>query len=138
MRFGILGIPALVVINAMSGKVVVSNENSHREVPAACRGATVSIGRMIVDGWLKCIPPESQMIIETHALSCRKGSRDGGTEIVPNLYLERVPGSANVTGVDVGDTSLQIREVFDELFGEGMEPNVANVRAIERVGKARG
>jgi len=124
----------------MSGEVVVSKEDSRGEVTAACRGGNVSIERMLMSDWLKRIPPESQMIMETLAMSCKDEAKNGNTKIVPNQYLERVHSNSsnNDTNTEVGDASQRIKVVFNELVSNGLQPNAAAVQAINQVGKEQG
>eukprot|EP00555_Chaetoceros_dichaeta_P009239 CAMPEP_0198259078 /NCGR_PEP_ID=MMETSP1447-20131203/8346_1 /TAXON_ID=420782 /ORGANISM="Chaetoceros dichaeta, Strain CCMP1751" /LENGTH=786 /DNA_ID=CAMNT_0043946359 /DNA_START=58 /DNA_END=2418 /DNA_ORIENTATION=+ len=131
-QFGVQGIPALVVLDTISGEVVVSKEHSRGEVTNACRGGNVSIEKMLMDDWLKRIPPESQMIMETLALSCEP-QINTNPKITPNSYLEKVHSSSNDTKTDVGDASVRIKAVFNELVENGLQPNAAAAQAINQV-----
>lgn len=134
-RFGIQGIPALIVLDTMSGEIVVSKEDSRNEIATACRGGTVSIERMLVNEWMKRIPPESQMIMETLALSCKEENRQKPLNVEVDPYLKRASTTTNTTETKSYDPSIRIKEIFDELVVTGLDPNVAAAQAIGQVGK---
>jgi hypothetical protein len=54
------GIPALVVLDAMSGQIVVPMSESRAEVMQACQGGDDRIEEML-QSWIARIPQESQV-----------------------------------------------------------------------------
>jgi thiol-disulfide isomerase/thioredoxin len=69
MKYGVRGIPALVVLDAMSGQVVVPADASRGEVSQACSRGESAI-EALLQSWLSRIPPESQEILAMLELSC--------------------------------------------------------------------
>jgi len=154
-RFGIQGIPALIVLDAISGEVVVTMEDSRREVMTACRGGDVAIEKMLVEDWFQRIPPESQMLMETLALSCKENEeKEKKTKLLPpksspapyNPYLQRSPPpTTNITTktyksqLNNCDPSERIKEVFHQIIKKdpNLSPNIAAARAIEQVTQER-
>jgi thiol-disulfide isomerase/thioredoxin len=68
-KYGVRGIPALVVLDAMSGQVVVPADASRGEVSQACSRGESGI-EALLQSWLSRIPPESQEILTMLELSC--------------------------------------------------------------------
>ena len=62
-RFGIQGIPALIVLDTISGAVVVPKEQSRSDVLEACQKGDEAIEDLYSNIWMDRIPPESQVII---------------------------------------------------------------------------
>lgn len=68
-KYGVRGIPALVVLDAMSGQVVVPADASRGEVSQACSRGESGL-EALLQSWLSRIPPESQEILTMLELSC--------------------------------------------------------------------
>lgn len=60
VRFAINGIPTLVVLDALSGDVVVTAERARTEVTNACRFGSHAIEEL-VQGWMKSTSDETQV-----------------------------------------------------------------------------
>lgn len=61
-RFGIQGIPALIVLDTISGTVVVQKEQSRSEVVSSCQRGDEAIKHLFTNTWMNRIPSESQVI----------------------------------------------------------------------------
>ena len=61
-RFGVQGIPALVVLDTISGNIVISKEASRSEVSRACQGGDDAIEEMFTT-WLDQVPLDSKVRI---------------------------------------------------------------------------
>ena len=68
-KYGVRGIPALVVLDAMSGQVVVPADASRGEVSQACSRGDSGL-EALLQSWRSRIPPESQEILTMLELSC--------------------------------------------------------------------
>jgi thiol-disulfide isomerase/thioredoxin len=88
--YGVRGIPALVVLDAMSGQVVVAADASRGEVSQACSRGESAI-EALLQSWLSRIPFESQEILTMLELSCADAhvAPDAGKAAPPpvNPYL---------------------------------------------------
>jgi hypothetical protein len=128
--YGVRGIPALVILDVVSGQIVVPASQSRQEVMTACRGGDLSIDTMLAS-WLERTPPESLEILSMLELSCqedtlKKGS--GNDKISP--YLVRKKPTRSKTKPD---TAARVKEIFTKLVQEGSEPTAAAAKAIEMV-----
>ena len=56
-----MGIPALVVLESLSGSVVSTKEQSRAEVMKACQGGDDAIEQLLKSCWLERIPLESKV-----------------------------------------------------------------------------
>lgn len=59
-RFGLLGIPALVVLDTISGNIVASTEESRPEVGRACQMGNDGI-ESLFSRWIDQIPEDSKV-----------------------------------------------------------------------------
>ena len=126
--FGVRGIPSLVVLDTMSGRIVVSPDESRREVHQACTMGEQAIERLF-NTWLGKVPEESKAMLDILALSCEEannGDKTDGDAGYQNpkadQYLVRKPETAEVT----------IKKIFSELVASGMTPNEAAAEAIKQ------
>ena len=136
MRFGVRGIPALIVLDAITGAVVVSAEQSRSEVAIACQRGDDAITELVTERWVQSLPPESKSIMESLALSCAEGNEDAGCDSEVNKYLVRDPSEAAddiEEGASPGiNPQEQIKAIFTDLVSkEGLTPNAAAAKAIQ-------
>jgi hypothetical protein len=90
--YGVRGIPFLVVLDAVSGQVVVPGSQSRNEVVQACRGGDLSIEAMCAT-WLERVPPETIEILSMLALSCKDNDETSTyNDDTNNPYLKRKKG----------------------------------------------
>lgn len=129
VRYGVRGIPALVVLDSMSGQIVVPASESRREVMQACQRGDEGIEQML-DSWISRIPQESQEILAMLELSCEdKDELNSSSNDKEHPYFMRTENSA----LSVKDPSTQVKEAFAKLVAEGVEPNRAAAQAIQMV-----
>lgn len=138
MRYGVRGIPALIVLDAITGAVVVPADQSRSEVAIACQGGEGAITELVTERWLQSLPPESKSIMESLALSCADGNAAEGDDSEINNYLLR---KLSETGDDIEEKEEeasatspqeQIKAIFTDLVAkEGLAPNAAAAKAIQ-------
>ena len=69
-KYSVRGIPSLVVVDSISGQVVVNNTESRALVVQTCQGGTdESICSMFSTHWLSKTPPESRQLLDLLAMS---------------------------------------------------------------------
>ena len=134
-RYGVRGIPSLVVLDSITGQVVVATDQARTDVGRACRGGEDSIASLVTEGWLSRVPPESTSLMESLALSCQDGAGAGagdgdgdgdGDGAAPSFLRRDLPPPAAPY-----DAGARIKEIFAELVGGGEAPNAAAARAIQ-------
>ena len=136
-KFGVNGIPCLVVLDAMSGQIVVTMSEARGEVIQACRGGQARIDEMM-KSWLARIPNESQEILQMLEMSLAdendKSNIQGGRAEEgrrEHTYCMKKPSSVSVaTTIDPAE---RIKELFATFVSEGSEPNTAALKAIDIV-----
>mmetsp|Transcript_20864 Transcript_20864/g.51228 ORF Transcript_20864/g.51228 Transcript_20864/m.51228 type:complete len:1124 (+) Transcript_20864:1238-4609(+) len=127
--YGVQGIPSLVVLDAVSGRVVVSPNESRQAVATACQRGEEGIERMM-ESWLERVPPETAELLSMLQLSCEEDMLNkrqddvGGTE-----YL----ASAENLKPKPFDPASRIKEIFETYTAEGMDPTQAAAKAIGSV-----
>ena len=96
VRYGVRGIPFLVVLDAVSGQVVIPGSDSRREVMMACQGGDLRIETMIAT-WFERAPPETIEMLNMLELSCQDDNNeavDNNDEDHPYLKLDKPSVSA--------------------------------------------
>jgi len=136
--FGVRGIPSLVVIDSLSGRIVVSPDESRREVHQACQRGEDAI-EALFQSWLEKVPAESQSMLEILALSFQEAEAGSGdAENTPNEntkaqdYLVRKKEPEKANKPSTADSAARVKEIFAELVGKGMAPNTAAAEAIKQ------
>lgn len=71
LEFGVQGIPSLVILDAVSGAVVVDAKTSRGEIQQSCRLGDEAITDQF-QTWLHRLPSESQEILDLLQVSCRE------------------------------------------------------------------
>lgn len=110
MRYGVKGIPFLVILDAVSGRIVVPGTSSRQEVTRACQRGDTAIEDMFND-WVHRLPAETKEIMSMLEVSCmedRIEPTSSSGEEESSLYLnhaqkansvlppfERVPSSSS-------------------------------------------
>lgn len=128
------GIPTLVVLDALSGKIVISPDESRQAVAQACRSGELAIEKML-ESWLDRIPEGSRELLSILQLSCEE---DTDTEHGKAAGIEYLEANAETSNGMTADTTGRIKTIFEKLVGEGRDPTAAAATAIEVVGKERG
>ncbi|KAL9184428.1 hypothetical protein ACHAXT_002514 [Thalassiosira profunda] len=140
--FGVRGIPSLVVLDSLSGSIVVPPDESRRHVHQACQRGEEAIERMF-EGWLDRVPVESKSMLEIMALSFQEAeegakSSEGDSDTVANAkalsYLQRQKESddGKSEASTQQDAAALIKEIFSQLVAKGMAPNAAAAEAIKQ------
>ena len=146
--YGVQGIPSLVVIDTISGRVVVAQDESRKEVHQACQMGEQAIERLF-NSWLENIPEESKSILDILALSCEEVEKSAsvdeeGAGKAKNSKIENYlvrkkqnedigdskPKSKRLSSAE--ESAARVKEIFSQLVAEGNEPNAAAVKAIEQ------
>jgi hypothetical protein len=128
--YGVRGIPALVILDVVSGQIVIPASQSRQDVMTACRGGDSSIDTMLAS-WLERTPPESLEILSMLELSCQEDTLKKGLsndKISPYLVREKSTESRTKP-----DTATRVKNIFTKLVQEGSEPTAAAAKAIEMV-----
>ena len=134
ITYEVRSIPSFVVLDAVSGEVVVSAEKSRQEVVTACRGGGLRIDAML-QSWLSRTPASTQELLSMIEFSAREMRTNAAyiTDIDPdqNPYLNRkldVTETCHSHG-----TSMRIKTEFDKLVKAGHDPNTAAAKANTKV-----
>ena len=133
MRYGIQGIPGLVILDSLSGSIVASVDQSRTEVVQACQRGEEAIVAML-KSWLDRVPEDSKELISMLELSCGEDKEANATSSKSDHpYLVRTDPW---TPPERMDPAVQIKEIFTKLVAEGETPNAAAAKAIKLVGKS--
>jgi Thioredoxin-like/PUB domain len=128
--YGVRGIPALVILDAVSGQVVVPANQSRQEVSMACRSGEHAVESML-ESWLSRVPTSTQELISMLEMSTRVEANLSETRnLNDNKYLTRSikPDTANVQPLEA-----LIKFQFQKLVDAGHEPNAAAATAIKLI-----
>lgn len=125
-RLGVRGIPALIVLDSVSGQIVVPASDSRREVMQACQRGDEGIEDML-ESWIARTPQESQEILAMLELSVEDNNEVDANNKEHPYFLK------SEEALPVKDPAAVIKETFARLVAEGAEPNVAAARAIQMV-----
>ena len=134
--FAVRGIPSLVIIDSLSGRIVVSPEESRREVHQACQYGEQAIERLF-NSWLDKVPEESKSMLDILALSCAEAdetAETGGTNTKAETYLKRtIEKEATASSpLSKHDIAARVKELFPRLVAQGLAPNKAAAEAIKQ------
>jgi len=125
-EYQVRGIPFFVVLDAVSGQVVVDGKSARREVMGACQRGEAAIEQLLED-WLRRTPAETQEMIQLLEMSCNEEvAKDENDNGKLEKYLKREPESKE-------DKAARIKAKFAELVKEGLSPNEAAAKAIVAV-----
>jgi hypothetical protein len=126
--YGIRGIPSLVVLDAMSGQVVVTAKDSREEITNACGRGDEAIESMFLS-WMDRLPPETKEIASTLEMSLAdvaSSLRSENCNEVEPIYLRR-----SVKPESKEEMVVLVKSVFGKLDKEhGRLPNVSAAKAI--------
>jgi thiol-disulfide isomerase/thioredoxin len=137
MRYGVRGIPALVILDAMSGQIVCSTEQSRTEVMQACQRGDEGIEAMF-KSWLDRIPNDSKELMSMLEMSCEEDctteEKEASSRADEHPYLVRDMEKDARKKLKPFDVSGKVKELFAKLVSEGEAPNSAAAKAIKLVG----
>jgi hypothetical protein len=127
-QYGVRGIPSLVILDAMSGRVVVSKDVSRREVIQACQRGEAAIESLLKD-WLDRVPTDSKEMLQMLEISCGEEAA-AAKKVEPsvvNPYLVR----KDVEGI----VTQRTEELVAQLMADGLDREEAMeaAKAIEEV-----
>ncbi len=125
LTYGVRGIPSLVILDAVTGQVVVSASESRQAVGMACRGGEQQI-EALLDSWLERVPQETKEIIAMLELSCQEdidGYRLNDEKESPYLF-------SGLKSAPTADTAGRIKHFFEKLVADGNDPTSAAAKAI--------
>ncbi|KAI2498344.1 Transglutaminase protease [Fragilaria crotonensis] len=132
IRYGIQGIPGLVILDSLSGSIVASADQSRAEVAQACQRGEPAIEAML-KSWFDRVPEDSKELISMLQLSCRDDKLENATSSPSDHpYLIRPDAWKCPERVD---PTAQVKEIFAKLVSEGETPNAAAAKAIKLVGQ---
>ena len=141
VTYGVRGIPAFVVLDAVSGQVVVSANESRQEVVTACRGGELRIDAML-QSWLGRTPASTKEFISMLELSAREMEPSTDAKYIDpddNPYLKKLLDTSkqddNNNPPNDGDISTRIKTEFEKLVKAGNDPNSAAAAALTMVTK---
>lgn len=128
--YGVRGIPSLVILDAVSGQVVVPGSQSREEVSMACRGGDQAI-ESLLESWLSMVPASTQELISILEVSTLADTNHIET-VDPNDdgYLKRGIESTNPKAKSL-ETRIKLQ--FEKLVKSGHEPNAAAAVALKFV-----
>jgi hypothetical protein len=126
--YGVRGIPSLVILDAVSGQVVVPANQSRQEVSMASRGGDQAI-ESLLESWLSRVPASTQELISmlelsTHADANQIEKRDPND----NDYLKRSTNNSTTKPMEA-----RIKLQFEKLVKSGHEPNAAAAAALKYI-----
>jgi peptide-N4-(N-acetyl-beta-glucosaminyl)asparagine amidase len=133
VRYGVRGIPALVILDSMSGQIVASVDQARTEVTLACQRGDDGIEDMFKN-WLSRAPEESQELFSMLQVSCVDNEEGETTSSFDHPYLIRNDSAQEPTETSPPfDPASQVKEKFAELVAKGEAPNAAAAKAIKLV-----
>lgn len=137
VTYGVRGIPSFVVLDAVSGEVVVSAKDSRQEVVTACRGGDLRIEAMF-QSWLGRVPAPTQELLSMIELSARemesKVEDENDTDPDSNPYLKRMIGNSKQDKSQ--EISIRFKAEFEKLVEAGHDPNSAAAKALTIVSES--
>lgn len=132
--FAVQGIPSLVVLDTLSGRIV-TQEESRREVHQACNMGEQSIERLF-NSWLDRVPSESKAMLDILALSCEESAASDSKIKAYDVAKENLKANEYLirkkTPISSEDSAAVVKRIFTELVAGGMAPNEAAAEAIKR------
>lgn len=118
--YGVKGIPSLVVLDALSGQVVVPVAETRQDIQRACNMGDTGIHSML-DSWLGRVPPESKELIQLLESSCEQGASSIMEEaIIPEDYL---------VGAEFKRRQAETQSLIQQLIEDGMDEEDAREAA---------
>lgn len=116
-KYGIRGIPALVILDSMSGEIVSDSNKSRQEVVTACNQGEAKISTLMRE-WIERVPSSTREMIEMLTLSCTNHEvvKDSESTHVSTSYLVRKDNKEKKDRIDV---------LVKQLLDEGVEETEA-------------
>lgn len=129
--YGVRGIPSIVVLDTLSGEVILPGSRIRSEVMSACNQGSTAIETMFLN-WLDQVPTETKDVIAMLKESCLESlDSPSHTKCRELPYLTRVPEH------DEGDISTRIKTEFIRLVDSGTPANEAAAKIITACSSAK-
>jgi Thioredoxin-like len=123
--YGVKGIPSLVILDSISGQVVVQNSETRQQILNASNFGDVAIKSMFEDYWLQGVPPDSKQLLEMLVASC-KDEYSRGDAAALTIPLR----SDYLICAEFRDKESRVKSLTAELIAEGMEHDEATEAAL--------
>jgi Thioredoxin-like/PUB domain len=123
--YGAKGIPSLVILDSISGQVVVRNSEARQQIMSASNFGDVAIKSMFDDYWLPGVPPDSKQLLEMLIASC-KDENYGSDAAALTLPL----CSDYLICAEFRDKERRVKSLTAEFMAEGMEHGEATDAAL--------
>jgi hypothetical protein len=120
MNYGVRGIPSLVVLDSMSGQVVVPNDMTRQQIMNACRGGDDGIISLLQD-WIDRVPPETKQLVELLTVSCHDDTNVKKSFDVMESYIVR--------GESI-EAASRVTALVRQLVSDGMDVEDATAAAL--------
>lgn len=114
-RYQVRGIPSLVILDAVSGEIVIPNAIARREVQEACQRGEESICNMF-RSWLDRVPIDTKELLHMLEASCDTSVDDKDDCLIPKAYL---------TSKEHQHLNETRESLVSQLMGEGMDKDEA-------------
>ena len=124
--YQVRGIPSLVILDSLSGQVVVPGTETRQQVMQACSRGDEAIKSMFQNEWLVRCPLESTQMIDLLAMSC--------SEVSDNKHI--VCGDSDVLRSHLirkewEEKKAKMKTLIEELVADGMEHAEAEEMALQ-------
>lgn len=123
--YGVRGIPSFVVLDSMTGQIIVPANQSRGEVMQACNQGEERI-EALLSSWLDRVPTESKEMLAMLELSCAVDTLKPDETEIP--YLISDPSNQDINSKE--QIAEKVKAKFAQLVKEGMSPNEAAAKAI--------
>jgi Thioredoxin-like/PUB domain len=132
-KYTISGIPSLVILDSISGQVVVSSTDSRTLVMQTCQAGTdQAICQMFTSHWLNRIPSESQQLLDLLAMSDTDAIKP--VESNENIYLQSQSDEfcTHLINNDYMEKQKRIKVLVEQLVDDDdMDENEAYEAAVQ-------
>jgi Thioredoxin-like len=123
--YGVKGIPSLVVLDSISGQVVVQNSETRQQITNASNCGDVAIKSMFENYWLPGVPPDSKQLLEMLIASCKdENSGSGAAALTLPLHRDYF------ICAEFRNKESRVKSLTAEFMAEGMEQGEATEAAL--------
>lgn len=128
--YNIRGIPSLIILDSVSGQIVVSLDEARQQVMQTCRRGDEAIRSMFETHWLDRVPLESKQLLEMLQRSC--AGDVGRNEETPNVSPLQ---TSYLIRKESREKEARFQALVAQLLDEGMELEEATeaATAVEEV-----
>jgi len=118
--YNVRGIPSLVVLDSLSGQIVVPNTETRQQLMQACSRGDDGIKAMFQNQWLERCPVESKQMLELLAVSCRDAA-NGEKESYGDSAVLR----SHLIRKESEEKRARMASLIEQLVEDGMEHDEA-------------